>query len=84
MNTVKNIFEDVMAGVNPAIIENATVYTERISQYHNRYRGKDMELVVNYALSALKGIDPYRSPTMSRAHKVFDNWEVDVTWFNLE
>lgn len=81
---LKNIFDDVMAGINPAIIESATVYQDKVSQYHRRYWGKDMELVVNYALKVLQGIDTYRSPKMSMAHKVGDYWEVEVTWFNLE
>lgn len=67
------------------VLENATVYSERINQYHTRYYGKDADLVTKRAQLAVEAIDNYRSPHKSTTYRTPDGYfNADVEWYGLD
>ena len=74
------------------IIENATVYQERLSDngggYNvTRYYGRDKELVEKYAAARHARCDSYTSPSLSnggKAQSFRDGWAVTLTVHGLD
>lgn len=70
------------------IIDNATVYTERVlntgSYYETRYFGKNKEMVQKYAEDRFNEIDPMRSPIISGIQPYFDMWSVTISYYGLD
>jgi len=71
-----------------AIIENATVYEEKIfdngRRYEYRYFGKDADLVGKRALRAKENIDPYRSPSLSPVTPFLDGYSCILKFYGLD
>lgn len=90
MSALSNLFENVFDGIAaaPNILENATVYEEKIfdngRRYEYRYFGKDKDTVEAKAKRVKDGIDPCRSPSVSSVQPFLDGYSCIVKFYGLD